>query len=48
MSRDKELPNPGLTVTFIDKIDDVTDYVRTELEKDHRSAKHGTSCPLST
>ena len=33
MSRDKELPNPGLTVTFIDKIDDVTDYVRTELKK---------------
>lgn len=33
MSRDKELPNPGLTVTFIDKIDDVTDYVLKELEK---------------
>ena len=33
MSRDKELPNPGLTVTFIDKSDDVTDYVRTELKK---------------
>ena len=32
-SRDKELPNPGLTVTFIDKIDDVTDYVKAELEK---------------
>lgn len=31
-SRDKELPNPGLTVTFIDKIDDVTDYVMKELE----------------
>lgn len=33
-SRDKELPNPGLSVTFIDKIDDVTDYVKAELEKD--------------
>lgn len=33
-SRDKELPNPGLTVTFIDKIEDVTDYVKKELEKD--------------
>ena len=33
MSRDKELPNPGLTVTFIDKIDDVTDYVIAELKK---------------
>lgn len=33
MSRDKELPNPGLTVAFIDKIDDVTDYVLKELEK---------------
>ncbi len=34
MSREQELPNPGLTVTFIDKIDDVTDYVKKELEKD--------------
>lgn len=33
-SRDQELPNPGLTVTFIDKIEDVTDYVKKELEKD--------------
>lgn len=33
-SRDKELPNPGLTVTFIDKIDDVTEYVKKELEQD--------------
>lgn len=33
-SRDKELPNPGLTVTFIDKIEDVTDYVKQELAKD--------------
>ncbi|EJX02661.1 hypothetical protein, secreted, partial [gut metagenome] len=33
MSRSEELPNPGLTVTFIDKIDDVTDYVMGELKK---------------
>lgn len=33
MSRAEELPNPGLTVTFIDKIDDVTDYVMGELKK---------------
>jgi len=34
MSRGEELPNPGLTVTFIDKIEDVTDYVKAELVKD--------------
>lgn len=34
MTREQELPNPGLTVTFIDKIDDVTDYVKQNLEKD--------------
>ena len=28
------ITNPGLTVTFIDKIDDVTDYVKAELAKD--------------
>ncbi len=33
-SREKELPNPGLTVTFIDNIEDVTDYVKAELKKD--------------
>ena len=33
MSRAEELPNPGLTVTFIDKIDDVTDYVMGKLKK---------------
>lgn len=33
-TRDQELPNLGLTVTFIDKIEDVTDYVKKELEKD--------------
>lgn len=33
-SRKEELPNPGLTVTFIDKIEEVTDYVEAELKKD--------------
>ena len=33
MSRAEELPNPGLTVTFIDKIEDVTDYVMEALGK---------------
>lgn len=34
MSKDEELPNPGLTVTFIDRIEDVTDYVKQSLERD--------------
>lgn len=34
MSKSEELPNPGLTVTFVDKIDDVTDYVKQCLERD--------------
>ena len=34
MTREQELPNPGLTVTFIDKIEDVTEYVMQELEKE--------------
>lgn len=33
-SYDEELPNPGLTVTFIEKIEEVTEYVEEELEKD--------------
>ena len=32
-SRQEELPNPGLTVTFIDKIEEVTGYVEEELKK---------------
>lgn len=31
MSREQELPNPGLTVTFIDQIEDVTGYVEKAL-----------------
>ena len=34
LSRDKELLNPGLTVTMIDKIEDVTEFVQKALEKD--------------
>ena len=34
MNRDAELPTPGLTVTFIDRILDVTDYVNEQLRKD--------------
>lgn len=34
MTRAEELPNPGLTVTFIDRMDDVTDYVKHCLERD--------------
>ncbi|MDR1517278.1 MAG: S46 family peptidase [Dysgonamonadaceae bacterium] len=36
-----ELPNPGLTVTFIEKIDDVTDYVKQCLERDKAQDKDG-------
>lgn len=34
MNRDAELPTPGLTVTFIDRILDVTSYVQEQLKKD--------------
>ncbi|MDR2118755.1 MAG: S46 family peptidase [Tannerellaceae bacterium] len=34
MSREEELPSPGLSVTFIEKIEDVTDYVFSRLEAD--------------
>lgn len=34
MTREQELPNPGLTVTFIDKIEEVTDFVKEALKKD--------------
>lgn len=34
MNRNEELPNPGLTVTFTDRIEDVTSYVKEALEKD--------------
>lgn len=34
MSRSEELPCEGLTITYIDRILDVTDYVREQLKKD--------------
>ena len=34
MDRSEELPTPGLTVEFIDKMEDVTDYVNAHLEND--------------
>ena len=34
MNREAELPTPGLTVTFIDRILDVTDYVNEQLVTD--------------
>ncbi|MDR2499319.1 MAG: S46 family peptidase [Tannerellaceae bacterium] len=33
MKREEELPNPGLSVTFINRIEDVTDYVLQRLEE---------------
>lgn len=36
-TREQELPNEGLTVTFIDKIEDVTEYVQAELAKESDS-----------
>lgn len=41
LSKAQELPNPGLTVTFIDKIDDVTEYVKTCLKRDAANDKEG-------
>lgn len=41
MSKAEELPNPGLTVTFIDKIEDVTQYVHSSLERDKEKDKDG-------
>ncbi len=34
MNRKEEIPTPGLKVQFIDKIEDVTDYVKEALEND--------------
>lgn len=34
MKRSEELPTPGLTVTFIDRILDLTTYVQEQLQKD--------------
>lgn len=41
MTKTEELPNPGLTVTFIDKVEEVTDYVKNCLERDKALDKDG-------
>ncbi len=41
MTKAEELPNPGLTVTFIDKIEDVTAYVKECLQRDKEIDKDG-------
>ena len=41
MTQAEELPNPGLTVTFIDKIEDVTEYVKECLSRDKEMDKDG-------
>ena len=41
MSKSEELPNPGLTVTFVEKIEDVTDFVKASLERDKESDVDG-------
>ena len=40
-TRAEELPNPELTVTFIENIEDVTDYVRQCLIRDKAKDRHG-------
>ena len=40
-SHSEELPNPGLTVTFIEKIEDVTDFVKKCLEEDKEKDTDG-------
>ncbi|MDO5523714.1 MAG: S46 family peptidase [Bacteroidia bacterium] len=41
MTQAEELPNPGLTVTFIDKMEDVTAYVKECLQRDKEQDKNG-------
>lgn len=41
MTKAQELPNPGLTVTFIDKIEDVTQYVKQALVRDKAQDTNG-------
>ncbi|MDR1004200.1 MAG: S46 family peptidase [Prevotellaceae bacterium] len=43
MNRSEELPCKGLTVTFIDQILDVTDYVRQQLKADADKDTNGTN-----
>ena len=41
MSKEEELPNPELTVTFVEKIEDVTDFVKASLERDKENDVDG-------
>ncbi len=41
MTRAEELPNPGLTVTFIDSMEEVTDWVKRCLERDKEKDTEG-------
>lgn len=41
MTRAEELPNPGLTVTFIDAIEEVTQHVKQCLERDKEEDTQG-------
>lgn len=41
MSKAEELPNLGLTVTFVENIEDVTEYVMSSLERDKESDVDG-------
>lgn len=41
MNRSQELPNPGLTITFIENIEDVTTYVKSCLDRDKSNDKDG-------
>ena len=41
MTRAEELPNPGLTVTFIDSMEEVTDWVKRCLERDKENDTGG-------
>lgn len=41
MSLGEELPNPGLTVTFVDRIEDVTEFVKSALKRDKDQDKDG-------
>jgi hypothetical protein len=39
MNREEELPNPGLSVTFLERIEDVTDQVLEGVKKKHSEAE---------
>ena len=41
MTKEQELPNPGLTVTFIDQIEEVTGWVKACLARDREQDKEG-------